>query len=209
MLGSAAVDRVKQILGFRTNLDQTILANLRDQQTKLELSPTKPWFLLSDEETLATVASTRTVDLPADFLEEWEEGTITYTDLDGNLTELKKDLYDVLLHNYKEEPAGPPEAYAIVGTKLAIFPLPDDAYTLSWRYYAADDQIELAQENQWLKYIPELLIGKAGAFVAASLRDKEAIAIFDRMTQENMLLLANQNEARGMANFEMQMGGPQ
>jgi hypothetical protein len=45
--------------------------------------------------------------------------------------------------------------------------------------------------------------------MAAGLRDFEAIKMFDRMTQEAMMILESQNEARMHAGKEMQMGGPQ
>lgn len=212
MTRNEAVALVKQVLGFMANRDSTIISNMQFQQTQLELSPTKPWFLLSEIEDLTTVDGQTYVSTPLDFLDEYDEGGMWYYDSTAaagyEWVEMKKDDYDVLKRNYRGAEAGPPEAYALVGSEFQLFPTPDDAYTLKYLYYKKDETLESNIENQWLKFVPGLLIGKAGAMLAASLRDMEAIKIFDKMTQEAMLLLENQNEARKYRNFEMQIGGP-
>ena len=209
MLRSEAVAIVKQVLGYRTNLDATIESNMRLQQTKLELMPTKPWFLLSEISYKVTVAEEPRVPLPLNFLDEYEEGCLWYMPDDTTKPDvpLTKDGYDVLVKNYLEEVPGPPEAYALTGNYFRLFPLPDSTYTIKMLYYKRDAILASDTENQWLKWVPELLIGKTGALTAASLRDFEAVKIFDRMTQESMMLLENQNEARKHSNYDMQIGG--
>lgn len=211
MTRDEAVALVKQVLGFSTNLDSTIVTNMIWQQTMLELSPTKPWFLLSDPATLTVTSGDPLVSLPADFLMEHDDYGLAY--LDETVTpnvayELAKDSYDVLRVNYREEPSGPPQAYAALNTKFHLFPLPDDAYTLTWRYWAKDDELTSNIENLWLEYCPSLLIGKTGVVIAQSKRDWEAEKRFKEMVQEGYLLLDNQTTAREVSSREMQMGGP-
>lgn len=212
MTRSEAVAIVKQVLGFQTNRDATIVSNMQLQQTKLELMPTKPWFLLTEPQDLTTTADVAYVAVPTDFLQENDEGGMWYYDASADpgyeLTEMKKDDYDVLVENYRGATTGIPEAYALMGERLYLFPTPDDTYTLKYIYYKKADLLATDVENEWLQHIPELLIAKTGSMMAASLRDFEAMKVFDRMTAENMALLESQNEARKHTGKEMQMGGP-
>lgn len=212
MIRNDAVAIVKQVLGFRSNLDTTIVTNMQNQQTKLELMPTKPWFLLSELSYRPTEVGEQRLPLPVDFLTEYEEGCLFYLDGENEdkPTQLVKDTFDVLTADYKDEEPGPPEAYALTGNYFRLFPVPDAVYTLKMLYYKkAALLITGDTENEWLKYVPELLIGKTGSILAASLRDFEAVKVFNGMISENMQLLENQNEARKHDNYDMQMGGPQ
>lgn len=211
MTRNEAVVLVKQYLGFKQNLDTSIVTTMQSQQTKLELMPVKPWFLLSEQSYSYTVAEQRRVRIPTDFLEEYEEGCLWYVPDDTTLDAepMKKDFYDVLYKNYMgEDSEGPPEAYSLDGEYFNIFPLPDDVYRLEMKYYKKADLLDAGGvENAWLKYVPELLIGKTGLAIANSLRNTQAASIFKEMISENMLLLNAQNEARKASNFDMQMGG--
>lgn len=212
MTRSEAVALVKQVLGFQTNRDATIVTNMQLQQSKLELMPTKPWFLLSTPQDLTTTANVAYVAVPTDFLCDNDEGGMWYYDSTADagyeLTEMKKDDYDVLVENYRGSTTGIPEAYALMGERLYLFPTPDAAYTLKYIYYKKAALLASDVENEWLQHIPELLIGKTGAMMAASLRDFEALKVFNLMIQENMALLESQNEARKHTGKEMQIGGP-
>jgi hypothetical protein len=212
MTRDEAVTMVKQGLGFVTNRDTTIVSNMQFQQTQLELLPTKPWFLITTPQDLATVASQDYVALPTDYLQDYDEGGLFYYDSTAEpgyeYTGLEKEDYDLLRENYYGVVPGIPEAYAIVGDRMYLFPTPDAVYALKYIYFKKADLLATNVENEWLQHIPGLLIGKTGAQMAAGLRDFEAIKMFDRMTQEAMMILESQNEARMHAGKEMQMGGP-
>lgn len=209
MTRNEAVAFIKQVLGYRTSGDDQIVTNLQQQQIKLELSPTKPWFLLSELSIRPTVAEETRLPIPTDFLQEYEEGCLFYLDEDEELVKLKKDEYDVLQLNYKEEEPGPPQAYALTGGYFRLFPTPDDIYTIKMLYYKKAATLASGTgTNEWLTHVPELLCAKAGIIMAMSLRDYEAKKLFSEMVAENMMLLENQNEARKHDNFDMQIGGP-
>jgi hypothetical protein len=213
MTRDEAVAMVKQGLGFVTNRDTTIVSNMQFQQTQLELAPTKPWFLKTEPQDLTTVADQNYVSLPSDYLQDHEEGGLYYYDSTADpgyeYVELKKDDYDQLMRNYYGIAPEIPEAYAIVNDRIYLFPTPDDAYALKYIYCKKAALLATNVENEWLKWVPGILIGKTGAQMAAGLRDFEAVRMFDRMTQEGMMLLESQNEARMHAGQDMQMGGPQ
>lgn len=213
MTRNEAVAMVKQVLGFMQSRDLTIIANMQTQQTKLELMPTKPWFLVEHLASLATVSGQAYVALPTDFLEEYEEGGLYLVDPDsdpvGQLVDIEKDDFDQLTRAFKGEPAGRPAAYALVDDRLWLFPTPDEAFGLKFSYYRKGILLANDVENEWLKWVPELLVGKTARVMAAALRDANAIKLCDDMIRESMMLLENQNEARKHARREMQMGGPQ
>ena len=215
MTRDEAVALIQEGLGFRTTLSSNIITHLQLAQETLEKAPTKPWFLISEDSYIDTTAAEQRLVIPTDFLEEPDQAVLRYipdTLTDGEV-DLVKDDYDVLRKNYFDSSTGTietgePEAYALQGAYFRIFPTPDDAYTLRMIYYAKADILDTNIENVWLEHIPLLLIGKAGKQIAASLRDKDALAIFAGYENEGRVLLHSQNIARDMANRDMQVGGP-
>lgn len=208
MTRDEAVALVKQGLGFKTAMDSAIITTMKACQTNLELGPTKPWFLLSEDATYTTVAGERRIPLPPDFLEEYEEGAIYYAPTDGDEIPLTKDISEQLRSVYASTSSGTPEAYALVGNYFQLYPTPDDAYLLRMKYYQRATILNSNLENEWLKWAPNILIGQAGSQIAAGIRDWKAKETFDSMAQGALLLLQNQNEARKHANLDMQIGGP-
>lgn len=210
MTRDEAIAQMKVILGFKTNLDDTLIAAMKWQQTELELSPTKPWFLLSEYSDYTTEAGEQRVALPTDFLLEYEEGCLSYrpaTYPTEKEVDLEKGFLEELKRNYKDADAATPEAYALSGNYFLLFPTPADAYNLRMKYYKRAAVLNSNIENEWLMFAPGVLIGQAGAIVAAGLRDWKAKEQFDRIQQKATLLLENQNEARKHENLECQMGG--
>src|SRR5690606_803615 len=89
---------------------------------KLENDPSfKPWFLLADFETLSTVAGQPYVDLPTNFLSEYEYGFL----YDAYGMEITKDTYDILVARYIQDDgtlqSGSPTKYAIVNRRMYLF----------------------------------------------------------------------------------------
>lgn len=209
MTRNEAVSLVQQNLGFKNALSSTIITNMQAQQQQLELSPTKPWFLLSENSFTNTTVGVRRVALPSDFLDEYEEGCLHYDRQDSTEPEcLSKDTYERLAYAYRNERTGEPKAYSLDGNYFNIFPLPDGVYKIQMKYYKKGASLTTNIENEWLKHIPLLLVGKVGLVVAEALRDTGAVPFFKSMVQESLLLLENQNEARKHSNYELQMGGP-
>src|SRR5689334_14447134 len=108
-----------EVLGFRTGIQNTLIRHIMLAQQTLELGPTFPWFLLSEDSFTTTLAGEERVLVPTDFLGEKDDLVLKYVpddavnDLDE--VDLKKGHYDTLRQNYRNlgRASGPPEAYAI------------------------------------------------------------------------------------------------
>src|SRR5690349_7714799 len=153
MTRDEGVAMIKQVLGFRTGLDSTIVSNMVYCQTRLEAGITRPQFLVSEDSFTTTTADEPRILLPTDFLAETEQAVLKYrpdTWPDDPEVPLTKDLYDVLFNNYREAENGPPEAYSRLGNYFYIFPTPDDVYTIRMIYYKRDTVLTSNVENGWL-----------------------------------------------------------
>src|SRR5262245_27304016 len=209
MTRDEGVAMIKQVLGFRTGLDSTIVTNMKYAQTVLEAGPTRPFWLTSEDSFTLTTADEERVAIPSDFLEESDQAVLKYVPDDGSEeVDLKKDLYDVLRVNYRFAASGPPESYALLGLYFRLFPLPDAAYTIRMIFSKTDQLLTSNIENGWLRWNPMALLGLAGGIVAISLRDTVAKMEFDRWAAQGRVLLATQTNSREMQNMDMQVGGP-
>lgn len=208
MTRDEAVAMMKIQLGFRTDQTDNLITALKAAQKKLERSATKPWFLLSERTTINTSDGESRLQLPTDFILEHEENGLTYIpdDSSENPVLLTKESLDQLKGIYGNE-TGAPEAYALDGQYFRIFPEPDDLYTIEMYYYQEDEVLDTNIENQWLKYIPFLLMGEAGMLISEGLRDKAATMTFDRWRKEGQIQLYRENEARKHTNTSPQIGG--
>ena len=210
MTRDEATTQIRRQLGFRTDLGDTIEDAIRLAQQQLELEPEPPWFLLTENASLVTTADSPFVAIPTNMLEEDDDDFMKYipSDPDEAPVFLRKDELDVLTENFKTTDNGAPQAYALHGSYFVIFPTPDDVYTLSKYTFQPDTILTSDVENQWLKYAPMLLMGKAGQIVANSVRDKDAYAQFQSWEKQGRLAVFARNESRKWANTQLQMGGP-
>lgn len=218
MTRDEGVSLIQEQLAFRTTLSSNIITAMKLAQTMLEASPTKPWFLVSEDSYANTTPSESRIAIPSDMLEETDEAVLRYLpdDVSAETPErdLKKDDYDTLRKNYMNTTTGtiktgPPEAYALLGNYFRIFPTPDDYYTLHMIYYMEDDLLTTNVENGWLKYVPYLLLGKAGKHISLGpLRDQMAWQVFDSWEKQGAAILMAKTISRDLANKELQIGGP-
>lgn len=211
MLRDAAVSLIGQGLGFRTDRSAEIITQLQFEQTQLEAGPTKPWFLVSAETSMVTVAGDQKVSIPSGFLQEVEQAVVKYVPDDStgpaDEVDLTKDDFDENRKNFKDTDSGKPKAFSLMGLYFWIFPVPAAVYTLKTIFYSQDTVLSSNVENGWLKYVPKLLMGKAGFGIAEDLRDSHAMDKFSKWIAEGTTLLYSQNEAREHANRTYQMGG--
>jgi len=218
MTRDEAVAHIQMQLGFRTTLSSSIISQLQLAQQNLETGPTLPWFLISEDSYIRTEDGEQRVPLPTDFLEEADEAVLRYIpdDLSAENPEvdLIRDEYDVLRKNYMDTATGtiktgPPEAYALFGEYFRVFPTPDDDYLIRMIYYQQDDLLTTNIENQWLKYIPKLLMGLAGKQLSGGpLRDQVAFSTFDAWEKEGRAMLLSKEIRRDISNRNLQVGGP-
>ena len=200
---TAAVTRVKNSLGFRPDLDQAIRDAILEAQEELEngLLGTLPWFLRKVYR-VDIIAPESSFVLPNDFLRELETEALY---LDGGTKQTQKVDFipDCPL-------LGSVWQYYIDPTHLHLDRSPDETVSAQLRYYAQDATIlsnVFTGENKWLRNVPLLLIGLAGHKVAVSVRDRNAVTIFQNFITQGQSMLERQNTARGEAGRVRAMGG--
>lgn len=179
MLRDAAVDLIMKRLGSRTDLslrNDIINEMVYVQENVLEGGPFYPFFLVSEISNADTTPTDERVQLPADFLHEWEDGALYYFDPDATTNSwiaLIRDDWDVIKATYTSNTPGLMTHYDIVGNYFLLTPTPDAAYTLKFRYYAAAESLagvygDAANvENVWLAKASDWLMGEVGAIIAS------------------------------------------
>lgn len=183
MLRSAAVARIQQGLGFRSDQADAIVSALLEEQRDLEKGETLPEFMLREDQSLNLVAGTNSVALPTDFLRR-AKTLIHYVPIYSTRS---KDIpwrdFDEARNAYSRFDPHGPEVVAIRQSTLWFEPLPDQNYTLTWSYYRKADLLTSDIENLWLANAPELLIGGAGVRIAQDMRNQTAVQLFATMRQ--------------------------
>jgi hypothetical protein len=167
-----------------------------------------PWFLRKDDQPLALVADATSITLPADFLREVEDEGPWFPDSTGTGIPpifLEKAVAGVARRTFTGSTAGP-QIYQVRNTDLFIYPASDEDMTLYWTYYGKDVTLDNDVENQWLKWVPNLLIGYAGQGYASDLRDTAAAEEFKRMKLEGQRQLLVLNVAREATNRRTSIG---
>lgn len=204
-----AVANVAKKLGNRTDLDDSIKAEIQLAQAELEASRTLPWFLLQTEMYTTAAADATYVTTPEDFLREYEGGALWVEDTStGDFTKLTKIHFDDLRAVEYDEEDTNPTYYALAGGNFYLAPPPAaDTRLRIMCYRKADTLSDDADTNVWLDNNPELLIAKAGMRMAQYLRSVELFSMFQSQYSENMTSQEQANVAREMENFEACMGG--
>jgi hypothetical protein len=95
--------------------------------------------------------------------------------------------------------AGVPRDYYLGDTFVLLYPVPDNIYNISWRYWAQDAPVALGAENKWLKNAPWVLIGDAATKISADLGYQQGMqtgASLSQSAAENLFRATiNRNEA--------------
>lgn len=220
MIGSVAVTRIQRYLGWRSDKADEILQEMQDAQDRLEGgiempdNPGEtflPWFLTTEYASILTVAGEERIPVPDDFLAEVDDDALWYFNPGADNPEdewkaLKK--VDTEFMRGDQPGSGPPVEYSLSGVNLRIGPVPDAAYTLKMIYYATDAMITTGAANKWLTYIPHLIIGEAGYYMAvANGAPQPRIQFFQNMIEENARGLWARTQMRANQNRTFVMGG--
>lgn len=197
MLRSAAVARIQQGLGFRTDLATPIIAMLQEAQRELERGKTLPKFLLQEDQPLTLPSGEHSAPLPTGFIREVYEEPLRYAPIvsrstrflaNGSLRQIIRYYNDADFDNFATEPSlpGAPIAYMIRRDTVDFYNTANQDYDLVWSYYASGASLATDVENEWLhdRGAPEWLIGEAGMRIAMDLRDATAIALFKEMASK-------------------------
>ncbi len=211
MLRSAAVSRIQQTLGFRSDKSAEIILALQDVQVQLEKGKTLPFFLKTEVQNRNTVSGEERVPIPTDFIREYDEDPLWYfngsaADVEDVWTSLAKDDLQVLRDTYPGE--GAPKAYHLDHLYYRIFPTPDAAYNLKHIFYKNDMGLSSDIENLWLEHEPWLLIGMAGQMISGALSNDHAFALFQKWETEGRARMFGDTQARQHNSRRYIMGGP-
>ena len=194
----------------RTNdstLDAKIVTEMQFVQANvLEMGEIVPWFLITDHQTLATVAGDEKVAVPAGFLQEVETDALWILEDDGTYSPLRKESYDVIASLSDYEDSGQPEVYSLDDAYFRLRPVPDAIFTLRLRAFMRDTVLTTDIENNWLKWAPDLLIAETGAIIAGNyLRDSEMFTAFANEASRARDRLMRNDLARSNANQRLLM----
>lgn len=208
MLRDDAVALIQQGLSFRTGLTSQIITMMQYVQGDiLEQRATLPWFLLEEFSEAETTSGEERLLLPADFLGEYEEGTLwLYTptaDPEDQWEEIEKDFLD----NIKTGETGPPEAYALTNKYFRLAPTPDAVYKIKMVYYKKGQVLSSNIENEWLANAGDLLINLTGVHMAEDLSNDKAQAKFQTRVDKAEDRFFRENEERKHTNMRYIIGG--
>lgn len=219
MTRDEAVAQIQQILVWRGDRTNEIIAGLKFQQQDAEEQATLPWFLREEDTSLVTVVDNELLAPPTGFIREWDEDAlyVKHVDVSGTGQEewvpLVKDSPRYLrtsINNYTDpatSDARIPIAYSWDGTNFRLFPTPDDVYEMRMIYYKKDALLDTDIENKWLKHLPYLLIGKAGLVIATAFRDQIAMQVFAGMAAQGTKQLNDVTTDRDNAGNKPVIGG--
>lgn len=206
MIGSEAVTLMKRRMArfsSSTTMDDDVLIELKQAQTRLELSPELPWFILSERSFIDTVANEPRIIVPDDMIREYEEGALWVLDEEGAEHEIKKRLWDDIKSDPRFDTPARPSRYALVGEYFRLRPVPNAIYTVRMIFFQQQPIITLGEENNWLKWVPDLVIAEAGVIMASSyIKNDEAAKMFSEMLAKEEIRLAIASEAREHANHK-------
>lgn len=207
---TAAVTRIKRGLGFRSDLDDTIVDALKEAQRLLERGRTLPYFLMQEDQSLSVTSGSAEISLPTGFLKEVDDQGPHYINTDDKIVFTEKLDFDVGTLRFQSVDAGAPLAYALRKSTLVFWPSRDTAYTLTWSYYKSATALTTDVENEWLEEsrgCPEALIGRAGMILAEDLENATAYTKFSKMYAEAWQGLLGATVERQLANKPLHMGG--
>lgn len=186
MLRSAAITRIQDDLGFANRQSDKIVNRLQEAQRILEAGTSLPRFLVQEAQTLALAAGDSTIARPAGFLrfdDEFKPYFLDVTTSRPHFLRVVRSYSDAYQANITGDAEAPAVMVILKSTISFINPL-NEARTIYWQYFKAAQVLATDIENEWLADTrggADWLIGEAGWRMAMSVRDKEAVTIFDNL----------------------------
>jgi hypothetical protein len=212
MIGSVAVTRIKDGMGFisGTAYDARILLRLQEAQRDLEKGKTIPEFLLIEDAIATLAAAAHTVAKPTGFMrmKDTERFHFVTSTSDAPVYLTRKYFDDAQIAQLREDDtARSPSVYVVRKTVFDFITTADVAYTLTYSYYKNADVIALDVENLWLANAADWIIGKAGKRLALDARNKSGVDLFTMMEQEGRAAVFGEDIASEDADGPVVMGG--
>lgn len=200
------------------------------RKTQMEKARFRPWFLQAEDTSIATVVGQEYVSLPTGFLgfdpeDEWSG--VWYQNPNDTSADpwvkIISDDFNTIRDFYKFAPAdqftgqvltdtnavsGAPIKAGLVGNQLYLRPIPDQIYTLRYRFYKSDSPlVETATENLWLQHAHDWWMGEVGLLFASQyVQDSDLVAVFDLIRKEGRQRVYHETIARQEANKSRQQG---
>jgi len=203
--GTEIASIVKRRLGRSraANIDGDILEEINHACRFYENKPTKFWFQLAQTGLIATNGGGIPGIPAADFLAEYEDGSLFVT-LNDIPTECWKD--DPYIVKNKTELAwnGAP-FYYIQGENLYYKPLNKLQDFFMYYYKKAVPLVTLADTNVWIENAEDLIIGTVGEAIAIGINSPR-LPHFQTLRQEAWIDLRRINVARQETNIVRTMG---
>ena len=213
MTRDQAVRRIKNLLGFRKDLDDEAVAALQETQEDAENGELSfiPWFLKEiARDTL--LAGDNIVLLPTDFIREYEHERFAFFIVGYGAAVKVPYFASDGVGSFRDNRIG-----YYIDENLTVANLPGNkAYVLDttftedipveYLYYKND--VELTEgniENLWLRHASKWMIGKAGIKLAG-VRNPNALNAFQLMQQEGATTLLRQDAAYRTGAVKFQLG---
>lgn len=222
MTRTEAIQRINDGIGFRPTgnpLEPTIIKRLQEAQRDLEHGKTLPKFLVQEDQPLVLLPDTHTIALPTGFLRDVDEtGIRFYTPGKQTPRFLKrvyyKDGIQASAFVSEHDPSEPiqrraPQFYVIRRTNIDFITVANVTYNLVWDYYKAATVLNTDDENEWLKYAPEWLIGEAGLRLARSLGNQQAQTEFEAVRTAGRASVFADDITNELSSGPLAMGGNQ
>lgn len=195
-------------LGNRPALIPSIIMEMQiSQAMKMEQNGKfQPWFLTTEYAIETTEVGENRIPLPDDFLMEVEEKGLWIKNSEEKWVPLKKRPEDELTEFYGDTPAAPKE-YALTGLNFLLFPVPDAAYQIRFKYIASQEVLNSDVENNWLKYAPDLMIALVGHTLSLTrIQNPQLAASFEKEISPAWDRLFSMHEARAHTNTQYTKG---
>lgn len=210
MLRDDAVRLIAFRLNNRTDLDAAIIQEMQlAQEIRLEQNGRfQPWFMVSEYGTELADPNENRIPVPEDFVMEIEEEPLWVLNPEGVWVELTKKGEGALQSYFGSTQPTLPTHYALEGDHFTLFPTPDQAYQVRFRYAAKQTPLTTNIENSWLKFAPDILIAETCESMAIHVLQNDKLAAgFMKAKNEAWARLFVMNEARIHSGREYQMEG--
>jgi len=206
MTRDEARQQIQDMLGHNVNptVATKIDAAFRFVQNELESEATLPFFLQKVDDSLSTVIDENIIERPSDFIRFYGEDPFSLI-IEGENFPLKKGSAKYIRQRYTGETF--PMGFSEIGEEFQIFPVPTAEYSLILSYYAKEKVLLTNIENKWLKYLPGLMIGRAGFIVATGLRDTAAQQLFGALAAAGTEKLHQMSTAQEESGARLVIGG--
>lgn len=210
MNNSEALDLMIKRLGNRKNFPrEELLMELNLKIKEKERGSFLPWFLEATHE-VEIVPPASYIELPADFLREFEGGQLELVTAAGYTTYPVKRSYEVITQTYKDYvEAGPPGAYAIYGGRLYLAPRPDTTYLVSLPYLRKSAEVvdDATEVSDWLAEAFNFITYAALMDIAANnLKDDNSAQKFSGLANAAFVELYKYHESRQHTNADYNIG---